>query len=212
MNSEALSTRIPKPPPQENYRVAVEKAVEALGRQTPEQLAWLGAVQRGDRWHVAVLDDTLAIDPATGRVTTSSGSAVQAAWQILVLHYLGVAARPEPQPPEVSFADLPLGRGYAGVYEKRVIKRLCGTAGRQLDTLRRSAQAIGGRAVPGGDAAFRFDVFLRLAIQLIWHAADEEFPPSATVLLPSNTEEWFCTEDVVVLCESLVARLGGRPF
>jgi hypothetical protein len=211
MNADALS-RIPKPPPQENYRVAVEKAVEALARQTPDQLAWLGAVERDGLWRVAVLEDTLAIDPATGRVTTSAGSVVQITWQVLVLHYLAVAVRPEPQAPEVSFADLPSGRGYAGVYDKRVIKRLCGTAGRNLDTLRRAAKSLGGRPAEGGDAAFRFDVFPRLPVQLIWHASDEEFPPSATVLLPGNAEEWFCTEDIVVLCESLVARLSGRGF
>lgn len=211
MNSDALS-RIPKPPPQDNYRVAVEKAVEAIGRQTPEQSAWLGAVERGGLWLVPVLEDTLAIDSATGRVTTSAGSAVQVTWQVLVLHYLAVSARPLPQTPEVSFADLPSGRGYAGVYDKRVIKRLCGTAGRSLDTLRRAAEGLGGRQAEGGDAAFRFGVFPRLPVHLIWYAADEEFPPSATILLPGNTEEWFCTEDIVVLCESLVARLSGRPF
>jgi hypothetical protein len=37
-------------------------------------------------------------------------------------------------------------------------------------------------------------------------------PPSATLLLPRNVEEFFSTEDVVVVCESLVARLAGRPL
>jgi hypothetical protein len=212
MNSESPLARFPKPPPQENYRVAVERSVEALARQTPEQLAWLGAVEREGLWRVAVLEDTLAIDLASGRITTSAGAAVKITWQVLVLHYLVVSARPHPQPPEVSFADLPSGRGYAGVYDKRVIKRLCGTAGRNLDTLRRAAEGLGARQAEGGDAAFRFNVFPRLPVQLVWHASDEEFPPSATVLLPGNAEEWFCTEDIVVLCESLVARLSGRPF
>jgi hypothetical protein len=206
------SARFAAPRPQANLRVAVEKALPALGRQTAEQMAWLGAVRRDDLWRLVVLDETLAIDPATGRVATSAGSAVQPAWQILVLHYLGVSARPEPRPPEVSFADLPSGRGYADVYQKRVIKRLCATAGRDLDRLRRAAAMLGARDEQGGDAAFRFNVFPRLAIQLIWHAPDEEFPPSATILLPGNVERWFCTEDIVVLCESLVANLVGRPF
>ena len=55
-------------------------------------------------------------------------------------------------------------------------------------------------------------MFPRVIHRLIWHAADDEFPPSATILLPSNIEEFFCSEDIVVLSESLVARLAGKPF
>ena len=57
-----------------------------------------------------------------------------------------------------------------------------------------------------------FDELPRVSLRLIWHAADEEFPPSATLLLPANIEEYFCSEDIVVLSECLVARLGGRPY
>jgi hypothetical protein len=212
MNSESPLARFPKPAPQENYRVAVERAVEALRRQTPEQLSWLGAEQHGAIWRLPVLESLLEVDLATGRVATSAGSAVQIAWQVLVLHYLGVIGRPEPQPPAISFADLASGRGYASVYEKRVNRRLCATAGRSRETLHRAAESLSARPAHGGDAAFDFDVFPRLSVRLIWHAPDEEFPPSATILLPANMEAWFCTEDIVVLCESLVARLGGRPF
>ncbi len=63
-----------------------------------------------------------------------------------------------------------------------------------------------------GDAGFDFDVFPRFGLRLVWYAGDEEFRPSATILLPSNIDLFFCPEDVVVLSESLVARLAGRPF
>lgn len=212
MNSESPNARFPKPPPQENYRVAVERAVDALRRQTPEQLVWLGARPCGALWRLPVLEDSLDIDPATGKVATSSGAAVQVAWQVLALHYLAVLVRPEPCPPTVSFADLESGRVYASVYEKRVLRRLCATAGRNRETLGRAAEALRAQPASGGDAAFRFDVFPRVPVQLIWHAPDEEFPASATMLLPENIEQWFCTEDIVVLCESLVARLSGRTF
>jgi hypothetical protein len=215
MTKEHLSPsakQLVAPPPQANLRAAVEKASAALGRQTAEQIAWLGATPHGDLWQLTVLDTVFSIDPASGRIATAAGSAVQPAWQVLVLHYLGVSDRPEPRPPEVSFADLPSGRGYAGVYENRVLRRLCATVGRDISGLRQAAIALGARETVGGDAAFWLAVFPRLPIQLIWHAPDEEFPPSATILLPDNAEQWLCTEDIVVLCESLVARLAGRPF
>jgi len=206
------SKRWVKPPPQENVRAAVEKAVQALAGQSAQQYIWLGAALRDGRWLLRVLDDTLAIDPADGSVATAAGLPVVPAWQVLVLHYLGVAARPAPRPPQVTFADLASGRGYAGVYQNRVIRRLCATAGRDAATLAAAAERLGAGRIPGGDAAFAFTVFPRLTLHLVWHAPDEEFPPTATVLLPENVEELFCTEDIVVLCESLVARLSGRTF
>ncbi len=212
MNFESPSPGFPKPPPQENYRVAVQRAVEALRPQTPEQLAWLGAQACGALWRLPVLDDVFEVDLSSGRVVTSNGVPVQVAWQVLALHYLAVALRPEPRPPSITFADLASGRGYASVYEARVLRRLCATAGRQRDSLCRAAEGLCARPAQGGDAAYHFDVFPRVAVQLIWHGPDEEFPPSATILLPDNIEQWFCTEDIVVLCESLVARLGGRTF
>ena len=47
-------------------------------------------------------------------------------------------------------------------------------------------------------------------MRVIWYAADEEFAPSATLLLPANIESYFGIEDVVVLSERVVAWLAGR--
>jgi hypothetical protein len=129
-----------------------------------------------------------------------------------LLHYLAIDSRPEALGPEVTFADLPAARTYARVYHQRVIARLCATAGRDEKHLRAAADALGGYIVDGGDTAFDFDLFPRLCVRVIWHAADDEFPPSATLLLPANIETYFCIEDIVVLSEGLVSRLGGRPF
>jgi len=55
-------------------------------------------------------------------------------------------------------------------------------------------------------------MFPRVILRLVCYAADEEFPPPATILLPSNIEDYFCSEDIVVLSECLVSRLCERPF
>jgi hypothetical protein len=91
---------------------------------------------------------------------------------------------------------------------------LCATVGRDAEGLWAAAGALGGRAAAcaAGDAAFDFCVFPRVLARLVWHAPDEEFSPSATLLLPANIESYFCAEDIVVLSESLVARLGGKAF
>jgi len=203
-----------RPPKQENLDRAIDLGFKKLADQTAEQVRWLGADAAGDVWRVPVLEDVIAVDRAARRLTTSAGRPVGPHWAILVLHYLAVRSRPEKLPPGVTFADLPTARFYASVYQGRVIARLCGTAGRTAAKLTAAAKSLGGRSVEieEVDLAYDFDLFPQIAQRLLWHAPDDEFPPSATLLLPPNIEEYLCSEDVVVLSESLVARLGGRPF
>ena len=203
--------RPPVPPAQENLKRATEMGFAALAFQSEDQARWLGAEQADGRWRLPVLDDVLEVDPTAGRVVTSAGQDVGPAWRILVLHYLAVASQSEAREPAVTFADLATARSYAGVYQGRVIARLCATAGRDAETLRSAAEGLGGRPVDAADLTFDFDVFPRLTLRLVWHAPDEEFPPPATLLLPDNIETPLCAEDVTVLSESLVARLAGRP-
>ena len=198
--------------PQDNLARAAKLAFEALATQANEQMLWLGAEPSAGAWRLPVLGEVFEVDPRTSRVSTSAGREVGPRWIILALHYLAITSRPARQTPAVTFADLSTARSYAGVYHGRVIARLCATAGRDADTLRAAAGALGGRVVDGGDVAFDFNPFPRVTLRLIWHAPDEEFPPSATLLLPPNIESYFCSEDIVVLSESLVSCLCGRPL
>ena len=200
------------PPTQDNYERAAKKGFEAVAAQGDEQLVWLGAERFEERWRLPVLEAVLEIDLSAGQITTVDGKAVGEGWRILVLHYLSLADRPDRCDPAITFADLIASRTYDSVYQGRVIGRLCGTAGRSEESLRTAAARLAGRAAEGGDLAFDFDVFPRLTTRLIWHAPDDEFPPSATLLLPKNIEAYLAAEDIVAYSECLVARLGGRPF
>ena len=198
------------PNPQDNLQRALALAFDAADRQMPEQMAWLGANRVGNFWRLPVLNDAVDVDLTARRVTTSAGAEISLAWGVLLLHYLAITSRPEMLVPEIVFADLPKARTYAGVYHQRAIGRLCGTVGRDLERLRAAAMAQGGRVANGGDAAFDFDVLPRLRLRVIWYAADEEFSPSASILLPANIESYFGIEDIVVLSERVVGWLAGR--
>ena len=200
------------PPPQENLSEAFLRALAAVRDQPPEQIQWLGARQEGETWCLPVLGDVFEIDLASGGIHTSDGEEVRLAWRILTLHYLGVKSTPPADPPEITFPDLPGGRVYAKVYHARVNLRLCATAGRDLTGLSAAAGALGAQPAEGGDAAFDLTVFPRLAVRLIWYAPDEEFEPSATLLLPRNIESFLSVEDIVVFSEGLVSRLSGGKF
>jgi hypothetical protein len=201
------------PPRQQNLELAIKAGFETMSTQPAAQLAWLGAERLGNVWRLPVLGGALDVDQAAGCATTRDGHRpVGPHWVILVLHYLAITSRPERLMPEVTFADLPAARSYAEVYRARTVARLCATVGRDVEKLRTAAIGLGGRSVAAGDAAFDFDVFPRLEVRLVWHAPDDEFPPSATLLLPRNIDAYFSAEDVVVLSERLVSRLAGKPF
>ncbi len=206
------SKAYPSPSAQQNLLAATEKAIESLRNQTASQMIRLGAAGRGSEWRLPVLGETLTVNPETGKVFTSAGREVGPWWRILVLHYLAVAAAPERRVPAITFANLPSGRTYAGVYDQRVNGRLCATIGRDAETLRRAAAGLDARWAGMGDLAFDLDVFPFVSMRIVWYAGDEEFEPSASVLLPENIEAFFCVEDIVVLSERLVSRLSGRPF
>ena len=197
---------------QKTYQRAVQLGFDTLAGQSREQIEWLGAGRLDEGWQLAVLGQRLIVRPKEGLVVTSAGRECSLAWGILALHYLAVTTRPARQEPAITFADLEASRSYTDVYQGRVIHRLCATAGRNAQTLTAAAESQGAQSAKGGDLAFDFPMFPRVTHRLIWHAADDEFPPSATILLPSNIEEFFCSEDIVVLSESLVARLAGKPF
>jgi len=200
------------PPPQHHLAQAVRKATAALADQTANQLAWLGAVASPDGGYaLRVLGQELSVQLPAGTVRCA-GADVRHAWQLLVLHYLNVRSRPTAGEPRITFAELASGRTYAGVFRQRVNRRLCATVGADVQTLCASAAMLAARPVAGGDASFDPDVFPQLPVRIIYHAADAEFGPSATVLLPACIEELLCVEDIVVMSEQVVARLSGKPF
>jgi hypothetical protein len=198
--------------PQQNLKVAQERAFVLAAGQSEERLQWLGAEFRDDAWRLPVLNEAFCVDLRACRITTPDGVAVGLPWGILALHYLAITKSPELRGPEVTFADLGTARSYAGVYHQRVIGRLCAVVGGDVAKLRTAAETLGGRGVDAGDLAFDFAVFPRFSVRLVWNLPDDEFPPSATLLLPANAESYFCSEDLVVLSERLVSRLAGRLF
>lgn len=200
------------PPRQHNLQDALVLAMEAVAQQSGEQLEWLGARQSQGRWTLSVLGDVLTVDMDKGVVCSSDGHRCGAWWEILTLHYLGVSKRPTEESPSICFADLPGGRAYAAVYQKRVIDRLCKTAGRDEQTLIKAGRLLGVEPLSQENLTLDFQVYPRVKLRLIWYRGDEELSPSGVLLLAKSIESFFCIEDIVVLSERLVSRLSGGHF
>jgi hypothetical protein len=200
----------PSLPKQTNLVIAVSRGIEALKSQSDEQLAWLGA-QRDERGRICltVLGNRMNVDLDAGGVFPNGGEPVDMRWQVLVVHYLAAPAPIEPAGGEMVFADIPETRGYQGVYDGRVIKRLCFTVGRTADLFQRGAAAIGGTPCQSeGDLAFRLEVLPRIPLRIVWYAGDEDFPPNAVFLFQPNVVHLLPPEDIIVLSELVVGAMA----
>ncbi|MBN1345452.1 MAG: DUF3786 domain-containing protein [Phycisphaerae bacterium] len=203
------SQRLPLPE-QNNLIIAVTRGLEALRDQGEEMLGWLGADRdEQGRIRVPVFNRAVSVDFEGGGLVFADGSPVDMRWQVFVIHYLCAGGAVEATGDEMVFADIPETRGYQGVYDGRVIKRLCFTVGRSAGTLEPAAVAVGGERCEGeGDLNFRFRALPRIPVRLVWYAGDEDFPPNAVFLFQSNVVQLLCPEDIIVLSESIVGAMS----
>ena len=156
-------------------------------------------------------------------------------WQILALRYLSATAPRMGVSSWVSFAEIPGAMGYDPVYRGRVLGRLAATAGRNRAAFVQACGRVGaerfegmevgdGRQAPildpaspkgrggtpgAGDEAFRFRVFPGFELAIVWFAGDEDLASGVSFLYPDNISSFLSVEDVVVLAEGLVRRLGA---
>ena len=202
------------PETQQNYELAQQHALASASNQSPEGLIALGAERIKDNcYNLPVLEATLTANLEDGAVTlVSDGTPIGLSWQIIVLHYLSA---PVPWPESTdwqAFADFQDLRGYEPVYQGRVLGRLCGTAGRTEEGFIQAAESLNAQPFDRGDIGYRFPIFPHLDLIVGWYRADEDFPSNATILYPDNIRALLPLEDIIVLAECLVARLGGKGW
>ncbi|MDI6893087.1 MAG: DUF3786 domain-containing protein [Bacillota bacterium] len=142
-----------------------------------------------------------------GRVASVTGAEAPQWLAILTLHYLNGAGGDPLRGELIPFRDLPGGRVYDANFEKRVRARLVRRYAHQPALLVEAGKRLGGEAADMGDAAVRLLPFPRVPVWMVLWAADEEFPAQANVLFDGSVGSYLCTEDVVVLCEQMVAEM-----
>lgn len=70
-----------------------------------------------------------------------------------------------------------------------------------------ACRMLGGQPVPLGDLGFQLPVFPDLAMQLKFYHADEEFPPTLTLMWDRNTLDFVRYETVYYIASALSFRL-----
>ncbi len=137
----------------------------------------------------------------------SGGEAVPVREKLLMLHYFAAAKGTPPSGMMITFKELPEGVSYFPTFLKRTIEPMVGYFGRQPGRLVDIAEGMGGRKTEYGDAAITINAFSRVPVTLVlWHG-DEEFPAQGSILFDSTVTDYLPTEDIIVLCETIIWRL-----
>lgn len=193
------------------YRTAYRKAVEELGRKSPEELAALsercGAVRNGRKIRLAYFGSRIELAVPERGDAEFAPPDLPLVEKILLLHYLlGGETRPV-KGQLVAFKNLPGASFYDSTYQKRGPRRIARRFGESIDAFRRSCRKLGWREEELGDASFSFDVLPKIRGLVVLHAGDEEFPPEANILFDDGIVNFLPLEDVAVLAGLIATRL-----
>ncbi len=180
----------------DNYERSKERARQyylKVGNHTHDRLQFLG-----QSYHIS---------PQTGTVTREDGA--EAGFQeVLAIYDLlchpgehktvtGVFA------PVNSLKGLPPGAGVGTDFYGKTAAAFDGDPER----FRRACLALGAEELPIGDLGFRFPVYGPLSVQLKFYSADEDFPPSLTLLWEENTLQFVFYETVFYIAGFLLSRI-----
>jgi len=135
--------------------------------------------------------------------------------KILLLHYL-ISAKGTPLSNQmITYKELPGGANYFPSFASRAIKPLLDHFSQAPYRLIEVAKKLGGVSVQYGDVAVTFKALPRVPVTLVLWGGDDEFPPRGSIVFDRSITDYLATEDVNVLCEtivwSLVKSLGNNP-
>lgn len=184
-----------------SYAPALNKAWEEVARIAGEK-----------RLELRFLSDTYEIGTIQRRISSlSCNSTAKDYTSIILLHYLikklELGVLPSITGRWIDFMGLSGGEAYYPAFKKRTIGHLVRKFGDDPDELIVAAERFGGIRSALGDVGVVIYPLDNVAILIKMSKADEEFGPDATILFDSNIENIFCTEDIVVLTETVIHQL-----
>ncbi len=104
---------------------------------------------------------------------------------------------------------MPEGANYFPTFSKRAIKPLLDHFGREPERLIGAAEKLGGHKVDYGDVAVTINAFSYVPITLVLWRGNGEFVPEGSILFDSTVSDYLSTEDINVLCETIIWKLVG---
>ena len=129
--------------------------------------------------------------------------------KILILHYLIRATGTPVANQLTAFRELPEGANYFPTFSKRTIKPLLDHFSSDPERLLSAAGNLGGQRADCGDVAVTINAFSYVPITLVLWRGDEEFSPEGNVLFDNTISEYLPTEDIIILCQTIIWKLVG---
>ena len=126
---------------------------------------------------------------------------------VLILHYLTLARGTPATGRVITFKELPEGPVYFPTFAKRTVDPLLNYFGKEPCRLLDTAGKLGGHRADYGDVAVTINVFPSVAITLVLWRGDAEFDPSASIIFDASIPDYLSTEDITVLCETVIWKL-----
>jgi hypothetical protein len=195
-----------------SYKLAREQL--AAIKDIPEQCRRSGA-RLLDTKDIALnyLNDQYRITvPDAGILSESGDAEVALRDRILILHYF-IGARGTPATGRlIAYKQLLGGVSYFPAFSHRAIAPLVRGFGESPELLVDAAVRLGGHKTIHGDVSVSINAFDYVPITLALWRGDDEVAANGSILFDANISDYLSTEDVTVLCETMVRKMvrGGR--
>ncbi len=179
------------------------------GHDLPDVVARSGARALGaDRIALRCLGREYVVGYPDGGVLEADGQPAPVSEAILLLLYLTESTGRALEGRWVGFEQLSGGAGYIASFRGRVVAPLLSAFGQRPKALITAAAVLDGEPLEMGDAAVRLPALPCLPLACVIWGADEEFPPSASVVFDASVEGYLDAEAVTVLAELACRRLA----
>ncbi|MBI2979421.1 MAG: DUF3786 domain-containing protein [Chloroflexi bacterium] len=194
------------------YKQAYKLACEQLAGidDIEEQCRRSGAqYQPGDAGIlIQYLNQSYLISLPGGEISlVGSAETVPIRDRILILHYFNSAKGTPMANRLITLRELPEGSGYFPTFFNRTSQPILNNFGKEPKLLLGAAEKLGGLRVDYGDAAVTINAFSRVPITIILWGGDDELAPQGNVVFDASISDYLCTEDIVVLCETITWKL-----
>jgi len=190
-----------------SYRLACEQLAEISNLQ--EQSRKSSARYVGpDEIVVNYLNQPYHIMIPEGKIVLEdSGTETPLRDKILILHYFTGAKGTPATNKLIAYKQLQGGVSYFPAFSQRVIGPLVKNFGKSPELLRKAAAKLGGGEADYGDVSVTINAFDRVPVTLVLWKGDEEVAPNGNILFDANISDYLSTEDVTVLCETIIWKL-----
>ena len=192
------------------YELAYKLASEQLRSMDIEEICGKTGAQRMDSNKIIIeyLNQAYLITlPNSGISLKDSKEEVPLKDKILILHYLTLAKDTPATNRLITFKQLPGGASYFPAFSQRAIKPLLNHFGKEPELLTDAAAKLGGYKANYGDVAITINAFPRVPITFALWRGDDEFPPRGGIMFDASISAYLSTEDITVLCETIIWRL-----